>query len=111
MDTLARQFGAKPSILHYLLSDPLLAWRLAFCPAASYQYRLQGPHCWPGAKKALSTVWNRTLAQFRPSVKDEETMKLTEGKKGASSRRRITYFSVLAIFVLAVLVFVVFRLM
>jgi len=104
MDDLAKQFGAKPSVFGSILSDPLLAVKLMFAPAAPYQYRLHGPHCWPGAKDALYTVWDRSLAQMR--------MGRRVGKLEVTKRYRITEnwnaIGFLALVVLVLAVFYIF---
>ena len=49
----------------YLLSDPRLALQLFFGPCCPYQYRLQGPLAWPGARQALFTAMDRVQAAFQ----------------------------------------------
>ncbi|GIX93648.1 flavin-containing monooxygenase 5 [Caerostris darwini] len=60
-DELASQFGVKPNLLKILLTDPLLYFQIFFGPSLSYQYRLQGPHSWDGARNAIMTSKDRTL--------------------------------------------------
>ncbi|CAL1263036.1 unnamed protein product [Larinioides sclopetarius] len=50
---LASMFGAKPNLLKLLITDTRLFLRMLFGPSFPYQYRLQGPHCWDGARKAI----------------------------------------------------------
>ncbi|GBN05601.1 Dimethylaniline monooxygenase [N-oxide-forming] 2 [Araneus ventricosus] len=50
---LASKFGAKPNLLKLLITDTGLFLRVLFGPSLPYQYRLQGPHCWDGARKAI----------------------------------------------------------
>ncbi|KAK3766820.1 hypothetical protein RRG08_051965 [Elysia crispata] len=64
LDELAGQVGCKPNLVRYLLFDPVLFWHLMFGPGVSYQYRLDGPHTWPGARKAILTVEDRTRQPF-----------------------------------------------
>ncbi|KAK3766821.1 hypothetical protein RRG08_051966 [Elysia crispata] len=64
LDELAGQVGCKPNLVRYLLFDPVLFWHLMFGPGVSYQYRLDGPHTWPGARKAILTVTDRTCKSF-----------------------------------------------
>lgn len=59
MDELAEIFGAKPSAMDYLTKDPTLALSLFFGPCLPYQYRLQGPHAWEGARDAQLKAWDR----------------------------------------------------
>ena len=42
--------------------DPVLAWKCYFGSFLPYQYRLVGPNTWDGARHAIMTVWDRTLA-------------------------------------------------
>ncbi|GIX93644.1 dimethylaniline monooxygenase 2 [Caerostris darwini] len=60
-DELASQFGVKPNLLKILLTDPVLYFHLIFGPSLSYQYRLQGPHSWDGARNAIMTSKDRML--------------------------------------------------
>lgn len=62
MDEVASQFGAKPAVWKYLFKDPVLWWHLIFGPLVPYQYRLEGPGKWPGARDAIVTVKERTLS-------------------------------------------------
>lgn len=48
----------------FVLSDPRLAYQLYFGPCCPYQYRLQGPHSWSGARHALMTVMERVHKPF-----------------------------------------------
>ncbi|XP_060593695.1 flavin-containing monooxygenase 5-like [Ruditapes philippinarum] len=51
-DEVAGFIGAKPS----LLKHPDLAWRLILGSCGAYQWRLQGPNKWEGAKEAVKKV-------------------------------------------------------
>ncbi|KAH8021606.1 hypothetical protein HPB51_016002 [Rhipicephalus microplus] len=53
LDELANEIGVKPNLARLALKDPQLAYRLLVGPSLSYQYRLQGPHTWPGARDAI----------------------------------------------------------
>ncbi|CAN7989131.1 unnamed protein product [Ixodes hexagonus] len=53
LDELATEIDAKPSLVETALSDPRLAVRMLFGPSLPYQYRLRGPHPWPGARDAI----------------------------------------------------------
>uniref|UniRef100_A0A915K378 Flavin-containing monooxygenase n=1 Tax=Romanomermis culicivorax TaxID=13658 RepID=A0A915K378_ROMCU len=64
-DNLAELIHAKPNWLKILFKDPKLAWTLFFAPTAPYQYRLQGPQSWPGAREALLTIWDRTFQPLK----------------------------------------------
>ncbi|GBN43984.1 hypothetical protein AVEN_174305-1 [Araneus ventricosus] len=50
---LASKFGAKPNLLKLLITDTGLFLRVLFGPSLPFQYRLQEPHCWDGARKAI----------------------------------------------------------
>ena len=56
MISIANSIAAK-----YLLRDPALAYKLFFGPCTPYAYRLEGPHSWPGASKAIETQWERIM--------------------------------------------------
>ncbi|XP_054707670.1 flavin-containing monooxygenase 5-like [Uloborus diversus] len=55
MDELANELGVKPNFWRLLFTDPKLFLRLVFGPCLSYQYRLEGPHKWEGAREAIMT--------------------------------------------------------
>ena len=48
--------------------DPVLAWKCYFGSFLPYQYRLVGPNTWDGARHAIMTVWDRTLAATSPRM-------------------------------------------
>ncbi|NXJ95150.1 FMO1 monooxygenase, partial [Corythaixoides concolor] len=68
MDKLASFIGAKPSVPGLLCRDPWLALTIFFGPCTPYQYRLVGPGCWEGARRAILTQWDRTLKPTRTRV-------------------------------------------
>ncbi|KAL3990195.1 Flavin-binding monooxygenase-like family protein [Acanthocheilonema viteae] len=76
MDELAEMFGAKPNLLKYLFTDPRLAFTLFFDGMAPYQFRLNGPHAWSGARDALLGMARRTFENSR-TRRTLETMKAT----------------------------------
>ncbi|XP_026709331.1 dimethylaniline monooxygenase [N-oxide-forming] 5-like isoform X2 [Athene cunicularia] len=61
MDELACQVGVKPNLLTLFLTDPKLALEVAFGPCTPYQYRLQGPGKWAGAREAILTQQQRII--------------------------------------------------
>ncbi|XP_013920030.1 PREDICTED: dimethylaniline monooxygenase [N-oxide-forming] 5-like [Thamnophis sirtalis] len=61
MDELASLIGVKPNICSRFITDPKLARELLFGPCTPYQYRLQGPGKWEGARKAILTQHERVL--------------------------------------------------
>ncbi|NWX87309.1 FMO1 monooxygenase, partial [Nothoprocta pentlandii] len=65
LDEIASFIGAKPSVLALLFSDPKLAFTIFFGPCTSYQFRLQGPGRWDGARQAIRTQWDRMLKPTR----------------------------------------------
>ncbi|XP_028587996.2 flavin-containing monooxygenase 5-like [Podarcis muralis] len=73
MDELACLVGVKPSVWPLFLSDPKLAWELLFGPCTPYQYRLEGPGKWDGARKAILTQHNRILKPLRTRPVDNSS--------------------------------------
>ncbi|XP_007525263.2 flavin-containing monooxygenase 2 isoform X2 [Erinaceus europaeus] len=65
LDELALEIGAKPDLLPLLLKDPKLAVKLYFGPCNSYQYRLEGPGQWEGARNAILTQKQRILKPLK----------------------------------------------
>ncbi|KAI0218819.1 Dimethylaniline monooxygenase [N-oxide-forming] 5 [Lamellibrachia satsuma] len=59
LDELARDIGCRPNIAKLMLTDPTLAMRCYFGPAVAYQFRLQGPGKWPGAREAVLATSER----------------------------------------------------
>ncbi|XP_077560960.1 flavin-containing monooxygenase 5-like [Haemaphysalis longicornis] len=60
MDELASQIGARPNLLKYFFTDNEL-FRVLLGPAVPYQYRLEGPHRWHGARQAILESHQRVL--------------------------------------------------
>ncbi|XP_033758877.1 dimethylaniline monooxygenase [N-oxide-forming] 5-like [Pecten maximus] len=60
MDELAELNGCCPNLAKMLLHDPLLAMKCVFGPCTPYQFRLEGPGKWGGARQAILTQWDRT---------------------------------------------------
>ncbi|XP_035829107.1 flavin-containing monooxygenase 5 [Aplysia californica] len=65
MDELAEMVGCKPNLLKYLFTDPRLFWALFNGPGVPYQYRLEGPDAWPGARHAILTTMDRVRKPFQ----------------------------------------------
>ncbi|GFT87471.1 dimethylaniline monooxygenase 5 [Nephila pilipes] len=59
MEELAEEMGCKPNLWKYFLTDPKLYSALVFGPSLPYQYRLEGPHKWDGAREAILTAHER----------------------------------------------------
>uniref|UniRef100_A0AAF5PK86 Flavin-containing monooxygenase n=1 Tax=Wuchereria bancrofti TaxID=6293 RepID=A0AAF5PK86_WUCBA len=74
MDELAKMVGVKPNLLKYWFTDPRLAYILLFEGLAPYQFRLNGPHAWVGARDALLGMARRTFENSR-TRQTAETMK------------------------------------
>ncbi|XP_055932198.1 flavin-containing monooxygenase 5-like [Argiope bruennichi] len=58
-DDIASEIGAKPNLVKMLFTDTRLFFKLFFGPHLPYQYRLQGPHSWDGARDAIMTAEER----------------------------------------------------
>lgn len=48
-------------LVRLFFKDPRLAMNCFFGPCTPYQYRLQGPGRWRGARQCILTQWERTL--------------------------------------------------
>ncbi|XP_025944980.1 dimethylaniline monooxygenase [N-oxide-forming] 5-like isoform X2 [Apteryx rowi] len=73
MDELACQLGVKPNLLMLFLTDPRLATEVLLGPCTPYQYRLQGPGRWAGARQAILTQQERIVKPLRTRQVDEGT--------------------------------------
>ncbi|GBN05605.1 Dimethylaniline monooxygenase [N-oxide-forming] 2 [Araneus ventricosus] len=60
-DDIASEIGAKPNLVKMFFTDRRLVFKLIFGPSLSYQYRLQEPHSWDGAREAIMTAEDRVL--------------------------------------------------
>ncbi|XP_042910624.1 flavin-containing monooxygenase 5 [Parasteatoda tepidariorum] len=65
LDDIAFQFGAKPNLVKIFFTDQKLFWALWLGPSLPYQYRLQGPHKWSGARNAILTYKERVKYPLR----------------------------------------------
>ncbi|XP_009989174.1 PREDICTED: dimethylaniline monooxygenase [N-oxide-forming] 5-like [Tauraco erythrolophus] len=74
MDELACQVGVKPNLLTLFLTDPKLALEVAFGPCTPYQYRLQGPGEWSGAREAILTQRQRVIKPLQTRHVEEQAM-------------------------------------
>ncbi|XP_055932241.1 flavin-containing monooxygenase 5-like [Argiope bruennichi] len=61
LDEIATLLGAKPNFCKLFFTDPKLFWKLIWGPSLSYQYRLQGPHKWKGARETILTSKERLM--------------------------------------------------
>lgn len=76
MDELCSEFQAKANLWKLAATDPVLCWALITGPSVSYQYRLQGPHIWEGARNAILTLKERIEAPLQtclPSLENCRT--------------------------------------
>jgi dimethylaniline monooxygenase (N-oxide forming) len=62
MDEIASKIGAKPNLFKYFFTDFKLWKELFFGPCVPYQFRLEGPHPWPGAREAILSTMDRVNA-------------------------------------------------
>ncbi|XP_054708852.1 flavin-containing monooxygenase 5-like [Uloborus diversus] len=65
MDEVADEFGVKPNMAALLLKDPKLFWACFFGPCLPYQYRLNGPHKWEGAREAILGYKSRMYGHIK----------------------------------------------
>ncbi|KAF7467926.1 Hypothetical predicted protein [Marmota monax] len=68
MDEIASELGVKPNLLSLFLWDAKLAREVFYGPCTPYQYRLQGPGKWTGARAAILTQRARILKPLRTRV-------------------------------------------
>ncbi|XP_052056897.1 flavin-containing monooxygenase 5-like [Apodemus sylvaticus] len=68
MDEIASELGVKPNLLSLLFWDTKLAKEVFCGPCTAYQYRLQGPGKWAGARAAILTQRERILKPLRTRV-------------------------------------------
>lgn len=105
MDDLSTFIGAKPRVTKYIFKDPKLFRQLAFGPAAPYQFRLEGPHAWSGARDALMNVWRRSLHQLKSGRR--LVLEKSDKSKMAELRNVVfLFFSLCLLWLLALTVFV-----
>uniref|UniRef100_A0A1I7XX52 Flavin-containing monooxygenase n=1 Tax=Steinernema glaseri TaxID=37863 RepID=A0A1I7XX52_9BILA len=74
MDELAELINVKPDLFKYAMKDFQLAKKLYFHGLVPYQYRLQGPHSWDGARAAILGFEDRVFEATR-TRRTPETMK------------------------------------
>lgn len=75
MDEIASLYGAKPNLLKIFFTDLPFFFKLYFGPCLPYQYRVNGPHKWAGAKEAIYEYEERvrgalTTRRDRKEIKD-----------------------------------------
>ncbi|XP_063154621.1 flavin-containing monooxygenase 3-like [Candoia aspera] len=98
MDEISSSIGVKPNIPLLFLKDPWLALKVFFGPCSPYQFRLTGPGKWDGARDAILTQWDRTL-------------KVTRTRTVPNSQKFFSFFVLLKILVIPLLLAAVFILL
>lgn len=73
MDELAGLIGVKPNLKRMAVTDPSLYRRCVFGPCLSYQFRLEGPHSWEGAREAILDFPNRIASVLTPLTAPQDT--------------------------------------
>lgn len=68
MDEIASELGVKPNLFSLFLWDTKLAKEIFWGPCTPYQYRLQGPGKWAGARVAILTQRDRILKPLKTRV-------------------------------------------
>ncbi|XP_076315926.1 flavin-containing monooxygenase 5-like [Tachypleus tridentatus] len=53
MDETESLIYAKPNLLKLIFNDFIIFWKCFWGPCLPYQFRLQGPHAWAGARNAI----------------------------------------------------------
>lgn len=79
MDEVAVEIGVKPNFFRMFWRDPKFWYTNVMGVHLPYQYRLEGPGTWKGAREAIETVWERVHAPTQtrkvPSEDPEVAMK------------------------------------
>ncbi|XP_071820461.1 flavin-containing monooxygenase 5-like [Apostichopus japonicus] len=65
MDEVADEIGVKPNFWKMFFQDPKFWYTNVFGVHLPYQYRLEGPGAWEGAREAIETVWDRVEMPMR----------------------------------------------
>lgn len=69
MDKLSSEIGAKPNMWKMVIKDPKLFLACFDRPCLPYQFRLQGPHAWSGARSAILEYEERIFAFLNSNKK------------------------------------------
>ena len=89
MDELAEQIGCRPNVTSYLFKDPKLWWTLTFGPCYPYQYRLEGPHSWDGARDCILDAAERIKAPLETrELTDKNNQFITNSKAKRRAKRQ-----------------------
>ncbi|KAL4218994.1 Cyclopentanone 1 [Mactra antiquata] len=78
-DELAKLCGCFPNLVKICLTDPVLGFKCLFGSCTPYQYRLRGPGAWKGARKAILTQWDRTMAPLKTRPLNLDTKQSQSG--------------------------------
>lgn len=81
-DELASLIGVKPNFWKLAFTDPKLFQACITGPCLPYQYRLQGPHAWNGARNAILTYKDRVTAAFLKPDGQQTDKKLKHSTTG-----------------------------
>ncbi|KAH6937222.1 hypothetical protein HPB50_026007 [Hyalomma asiaticum] len=73
MDELANILGVKPNLSRLAIKDPVLYRRCVFGPCLPYQFRLEGPHSWEGAREAILDFPKRVASVSTTTTAPEDT--------------------------------------
>ncbi|XP_035207130.1 flavin-containing monooxygenase 5-like isoform X1 [Stegodyphus dumicola] len=65
IDEIAEMFGAKPHMAALFVKDPKLFKACFFGPCLPYQFRLNGPHKWDGARDAILNYKDRMYEHLK----------------------------------------------
>ncbi|KAL3078235.1 hypothetical protein niasHS_012122 [Heterodera schachtii] len=90
MDELAKLVGCKPKLVGRIFTDPCLAKVLLFNGLVPYQFRLDGPHRWEGARKAILEMDERMFENTMTRKSREETKGKKRAKMGGGLARSIS---------------------
>ncbi|XP_037662918.1 flavin-containing monooxygenase 5-like [Choloepus didactylus] len=72
MDEIASEIGVKPHLFSLFLRDPKLTMEIFFGPCTPYQYCLQGPGKWAGARQAILTQRERIIKPLKTRILTRE---------------------------------------
>lgn len=75
MDELAELAGVKPDMLSTFINDPPLFAKCFFGPCLPYQYRLEGPDSWSGAREAIMSYDDRIVGALDTRHCSKQQMK------------------------------------
>ena len=71
MDEIASMIDVKPDLYKLVKQEPTLAMRCLFGSCLPFQYRLQGPGQWDGARDAIKGAMNRCLSPMKTRIQPQ----------------------------------------